>query len=61
MTAKGIHAYEAALRLQAPWVNMLGQGFDPKKVEQSRRVLDGLRQRLEHYSPDAADKKSRRR
>jgi DNA-binding MarR family transcriptional regulator len=60
MTAKGTEAYGAALRLQAPWVNMLGEGFDPKRIEEATRVLEGLRQRLEQDSPDAADKASRR-
>lgn len=56
MTAKGIRAYDAALRLQAPWVNMLGEDFDPKSIKETCRVLDGLRQRLEQAASDAADK-----
>src|ERR1700736_6674436 len=55
MTDKGLKAYDAALRAQAPWVNMLGEGFDPKSIEAAARVLDALRQRLEHPSPDSAD------
>jgi DNA-binding MarR family transcriptional regulator len=55
MTAKGVQAYDAALRAQAPWVNMLGEGCDPKSIEEAARVLDALRQRLEHPSPDRAD------
>jgi DNA-binding MarR family transcriptional regulator len=57
MTAKGVQAYDAALRVQAPWVNMLGEGIDPKGIEEAGKVLDGLRRRLEHSSPDAADQK----
>src|SRR3979490_1960321 len=30
MTAKGVQAYNAAMRVQARWVNMLGEGFEPK-------------------------------
>jgi DNA-binding MarR family transcriptional regulator len=55
MTANGVQAYDAALRAQAPWVNMLGEGCDPKSIEAAARVLDALRQRLEHPSPDSAD------
>jgi len=55
MTAKGRQAYDAALRAQAPWVNMLGEGFDPKSIEDAHRVLEGLRQRLERPSSDSAD------
>jgi DNA-binding MarR family transcriptional regulator len=54
MTTKGVEAYDAALRVQAPWVNMLGEGFDPKSIEEAGKVLEGLRQRLECPSPDSA-------
>jgi DNA-binding MarR family transcriptional regulator len=54
MTAKGAQAYDAALRVQAPWVNMLGTGLDPKGIRDASRVLDELRRRLEHSSADAA-------
>jgi DNA-binding MarR family transcriptional regulator len=55
MTAKGVQAYDAALRAQAPWVNMLGEGFDPKSIEKAGQVLERLRHRLERPSPDSAD------
>jgi DNA-binding MarR family transcriptional regulator len=55
MTAKGLKAFDAAMRLQTPWVNMLGEGFDPKSIEKAGRVLEELRQRLERSSADAAD------
>jgi len=54
MTAKGLKAFDAALRLQTPWVNMLGDGFDAKSIEKAGKLLDELRQRLER-SADAAD------
>jgi DNA-binding MarR family transcriptional regulator len=54
MTAKGLKAFDAAMRLQTPWVNRLGEGFDAKSIEKAAKVLEGLRQRLEHSSPDAA-------
>jgi DNA-binding MarR family transcriptional regulator len=55
MTAKGVQAYEAALRAQTPWVNMLGDGFDAKSIEEAGKVLDRLRQRLERPSSDEAE------
>jgi DNA-binding MarR family transcriptional regulator len=60
MTAKGLKAFDAAMRLQTPWVNMLGEGFDPKSIEKTGRVLEELRQRLELSSADAADDEPRR-
>jgi hypothetical protein len=39
MTAKGVQAYDAALRAQAPRVNMLGEGCDPKSIEEAARLL----------------------
>jgi DNA-binding MarR family transcriptional regulator len=54
MTAKGLKAFEAAMRLQTPWVNMLGAGIDPKGIEKAGRVLEELRQRLEHSPADAS-------
>jgi DNA-binding MarR family transcriptional regulator len=42
MTAKGVKAYDAALRLQTPWVNTLGEGFDPKSIEKAGRVPRGI-------------------
>lgn len=55
MTAKGLQAYDNALRAQAPWVNMLGEGFNPESIETANRILKGLRQQLEGPSPDSAD------
>src|ERR1700737_1148066 len=55
MTAKGVQAYDAALRAQAPWVNMLGEGYDPKSIEEAGRILEALRQRLERPSPDSPE------
>jgi DNA-binding MarR family transcriptional regulator len=55
MTAKGLKAFDAAMCLQTPWVNMLGEGVDAKSIEKARRVLEELRQRLERSAADAAD------
>ena len=55
MTAKGLQAYDAAMRVQAGWVNMLGEGFDPKSIAEAGRMLEGLRRRLERPSSDSTD------
>ena len=52
MTAKGEQAYEAALQLQAPWVNRLAEGLDRESIEVAGKVLDALRQRLEQPSAE---------
>jgi DNA-binding MarR family transcriptional regulator len=54
MTRKGRTAYEAALRAQAPWVNMLGQGINAKQIREAERILDLLKHRLEQPG-DTAD------
>ncbi|MDP2732288.1 MAG: MarR family winged helix-turn-helix transcriptional regulator [Hoeflea sp.] len=54
MTEKGRSAYEAALRAQAPWVNMLGDGLDATTIREAERILEVLKQRLEQ-SAGAAD------
>jgi DNA-binding MarR family transcriptional regulator len=55
MTAKGIKAYDAALRAQAPWVNMLGEALDPKSIAKADKVLETLRERLERSASNSAD------
>lgn len=46
LTEKGTETFEAAMRLQAPWVNKLSEGLSVKDVETTRRVVRALRQRL---------------
>jgi DNA-binding MarR family transcriptional regulator len=48
LTDKGRQAYDAAMRLQAPWVNGLADGVSVKDIETMSRVIAGLRQNLEH-------------
>lgn len=55
LTPKGVQAHAAALRLQAPWVNALGEGVDPKKIRAAAKVLDDLRGKLEAPAGDASD------
>ena len=48
LTARGKQAYEAAMALQAPWVNQVTHGLDLKDLEAFQRVLLSLRGRLEN-------------
>jgi DNA-binding MarR family transcriptional regulator len=47
LTDKGRHAYDAAIRLQAPWINRLSDGLLIRDIETARRVVAGVRQKLE--------------
>jgi DNA-binding MarR family transcriptional regulator len=50
LTDKGRQTFEAAMRLQVPWVNSLSDGFLVKDIEAARRVMSALRKRLERNS-----------
>lgn len=47
LTDKGRSTYEAAMRLQAPWVNGLADGLSAKDMETAHRVIATLRRKLE--------------
>ncbi|MET4716964.1 DNA-binding MarR family transcriptional regulator [Bradyrhizobium japonicum] len=47
LTDKGRQVYDAAGRLQVPWVNGLSDGLSVKEIEIAHRVLNALRDRLE--------------
>jgi DNA-binding MarR family transcriptional regulator len=47
LTDKGKSVYEAALRLQAPWVNRLAEGLRLTDLEAMRGTMAALRRRLE--------------
>jgi DNA-binding MarR family transcriptional regulator len=47
LTEKGKKAFDAAMRLQVPWINNLSDGLSIKDVETFRRVIMALRQKLE--------------
>ena len=51
LTEKGKHVFDAAMRLQAPWINNLSGGLSIKDVETFRRVIMALRQKLESDEP----------
>ena len=47
LTEKGKQTFDAAMRLQAPWVNKLSEGLQVKDLEATHRVIAALRQKLE--------------
>ena len=47
LTDKGRQAYEAAMRLQAPWINGLADGLTAKEIGTTGRVIAALRKKLE--------------
>ena len=47
LTDKGKQVYDAAGRLQVPWVNGLAEGLSVKEIEAAHRVVTALRSRLE--------------
>lgn len=52
LTDKGRQVYDAAGRLQVPWVNGLSDGLSVKEIETAHRVLNALRDRLERGGED---------
>ena len=51
LTEKGKRSFEAAMELQAPWVNSLSNGLSVKDIETVRRVVTALRNQLEGNHP----------
>jgi DNA-binding MarR family transcriptional regulator len=47
LTDKGRQTFDAAMRLQAPWVNSLSEGLSVKDIEAVHRVMTLLRNNLE--------------
>jgi DNA-binding MarR family transcriptional regulator len=47
LTDSGRRAFDAAMRLQAPWVNNLSDGIQPVDLEATRRVVTALRNKLQ--------------
>lgn len=52
LTAKGRRAFDAAMALQAPWVNGLSEGLAIKDLQTVHRVVTALRNKLESNDPD---------
>jgi DNA-binding MarR family transcriptional regulator len=47
LTDSGRQTFDAAMRLQEPWINGLSRGLSVADIEATRRVMTTLRQRLE--------------
>jgi DNA-binding MarR family transcriptional regulator len=47
LTAKGKQAYDAAMRLQAPWIDNLAGGLSVKDIETTHRIAAALRKKLD--------------
>jgi DNA-binding MarR family transcriptional regulator len=54
LTDKGRAAFEAAMRLQVPWINRLSERLSIKDMQTFRRVVLALRQKLEDDKPNAS-------
>jgi DNA-binding MarR family transcriptional regulator len=49
LTDSGKRAFEAAMHLQAPWVNNLSDGLSVKDIETVHRVVTAVLKKLEDY------------
>ena len=47
LTDKGKQTFDAAMRLQGPWINDLSKGLSPKDIQTFHCVISALRQKLE--------------
>jgi DNA-binding MarR family transcriptional regulator len=47
LTDKGRQTFDAAMRLQAPWINNVAEGLRVKDLQTVHRVVAALRQKLE--------------
>ena len=47
LTDKGRRTFEAAMELQAPWINRISEGLPVKDIQTVHRVIAALRKRLE--------------
>ena len=52
LTEYGEEAFEAALKLQVPWVKALSKGIGKKSLIEAREVLLSIRRRLEEQAGD---------
>ena len=47
LTEKGKEAFDAAMSLQAPWINSLSEGLQVGDIETTHKVMMALRRKLE--------------
>jgi DNA-binding MarR family transcriptional regulator len=53
LTDKGRQTFDAAMRLQRPWIDNLSDGLLIKDIEAAHRIITTLRQRLESNAEPA--------
>ena len=51
-TDKGKQTFDAAMRLQAPWINSLSERLSIKDIQTFHGVIIALRQKLERNEPE---------
>ena len=51
LTDKGRQTFDAAMRLQGPWINILSEGLSLKDIGTVQHVISALRQKLENNQP----------
>jgi DNA-binding MarR family transcriptional regulator len=56
LTDKGKQAFDAAMRLQAPWIDGLAGGLSVKDLQTFHRVIVALRDRLESNGAEPCDR-----
>jgi len=54
LTPTGKQAFDAAMRLQAPWINSLSEGLQIADIKAMHRVIVALRQKIEQGADDEA-------
>ncbi|RWG81611.1 MarR family winged helix-turn-helix transcriptional regulator [Mesorhizobium sp.] len=54
LTDTGKQAFDAAMRLQAPWVNWLSEGIEVRELETTHSVVKALRRKLEGEAEEQA-------
>ena len=52
LTDKGKQTFDAAMRLQAPWINSLSEGLSVKDIQTVQNVVMSVRQKLENSEPE---------
>jgi len=52
LTDKGKQTFDAAMRLQAPWINSLSEGLSIKDIQTMHRVIIALRKKLGGDKPN---------
>ncbi len=52
LTDKGKQTFDAAMRLQAPWINSLSDGLSIKDIQTMHRVIIALRKKLGRNEPN---------